>query len=105
VIEPDLARMIGERIAELAAGREPGAPPLALIVQPHARRALAALLKMRAPTCLVLSISELPAAQPIDVLDVIGAPDPSGEFAGQPPGLPQPEIHPETTLPTESMAT
>ena len=74
VIEPDLARNIGEHIAALAAERGPTAPPLALVVQPRARRALAALLRQRAPSCLVLSIAELPAAQPIEVIAVIGAP-------------------------------
>jgi flagellar biosynthesis protein FlhA len=72
VIEPDLARTIGERIAALIAERGLAAAPIALIVQPRARRALAALLRLRAPTCLVLSISELPESQPIEVIDVIG---------------------------------
>ncbi|HEY0958313.1 MAG TPA: flagellar biosynthesis protein FlhA [Novosphingobium sp.] len=87
VIEPDLARTIGERIAALIAERGPGAPPIALVVQPRARRALAALLKMRAPSCLVLSIAELPPAQPIEVISVVG---------GEPvpaQGLPHPEFH------------
>ena len=74
VIEPDLARNIGEHIAGLIAERGASAPPLALVVQPRARRALAALLRQRAPACLVLSISELGPAQPIEVLAVIGAP-------------------------------
>ncbi|MBX9644839.1 MAG: flagellar biosynthesis protein FlhA [Novosphingobium sp.] len=90
VIEPDLARNIGERVAELVAERGAGAQPLALIVQPRARRALAALLRLRAPSCAVLSIAELPAAQPIEVVAVIGAPalpqpspvsEPESEFA------------------------
>lgn len=85
VIEPDLARTIGEHIATLIAHRGPTAPPIALVVQPRARRALAALLKLRAPTCLVLSIAELPAAQPIEVIDVVGAAPPPA------PGLPQPD--------------
>ena len=72
VIEPDLARTIAERVAELVASRGANAPPITLIVQPRARRALAALLRLRAPSCLVLSISELPAAQPIEVIEVIG---------------------------------
>ena len=72
VIEPDLARMIGERVAALIAERGHGAQPIALVVQPRARRALAALLRLRAPSCLVLSISELPASQPIEVIDIIG---------------------------------
>ncbi len=86
VIEPDLARAIGEHVAALVAERGAAAPPLALIVQPRARRALAALLKQRAPSCLVLSIAELAPAQPIEVIAVIGAP------AAMPPAaLPQPE--------------
>ena len=86
VIEPDLARTIGERIAALIAARGPSAQLLALIVQPRARRALAALLKLRAPSCLVLSISELPPAQPIDVIEVIGG-DPRPALA-----LPQSDL-------------
>jgi flagellar biosynthesis protein FlhA len=85
VIEPDLARAIGEHVAALVAERGASAPPLALIVQPRARRALAALLKQRAPSCLVLSIAELPPAQPIEVIAVVGAPAPA------PAALPQPE--------------
>ncbi len=88
VIEPDLARSLGERIAALIAARQnaqgPGAPPIALIVQPRARRAMAALLRLRAPACLVLSISELPPAQPIEVIEVIGGEPPPA------PALPAP---------------
>jgi flagellar biosynthesis protein FlhA len=87
VIEPDLARTIGERIANLIAERGPSAQPVALVVQPRARRALAALLKLRAPSCLVLSIAELPPAQPIEVISVVGGEPPPA------PGLPQPQFH------------
>jgi flagellar biosynthesis protein FlhA len=83
VIEPDLARMIGERIAALSASRGANATPLALVVQPRARRVLAALLRLRAPSVLVLSISELPQTQPIEVVDVVGA---------QQAALPEPQI-------------
>jgi len=72
VIEPDLARSIGERIAAILAKRPPGAAMPALIVQPRARRPLAALLRLRAPGCAVLSINELPAAQPIEVIAIVG---------------------------------
>jgi flagellar biosynthesis protein FlhA len=72
MIEPDLARTIGEYVASLVAERGPASQPIALIVQPRARRALAALLRLRAPSCLVLSIAELPATQPIEVIAVIG---------------------------------
>ncbi len=84
VIEPDLARGIGERIADIITARGGSAAPIALIVQPRARRALAALLKLRAPACLVLSIAELPPSQPIEVIAVIGGDAPV------PPGLPAP---------------
>lgn len=100
VIEPDLARMIGETIAALAEARGPGAIPLTLVVQPRARRALAALLRMRAPSCLVISIAELPATQPIEVVDVVGAPPP----VNQNPGLPNPDSHANYTHEAESMA-
>ncbi|MEO1969665.1 MAG: flagellar biosynthesis protein FlhA [Sphingomonadaceae bacterium] len=82
VIEPDLARSIGERIATIAMQREPGATRPALIVQPRARRALTGLLKLRAPSCLVLSINELPPSQPIEVIAVVG-----GETAHEPSAL------------------
>jgi flagellar biosynthesis protein FlhA len=72
IIEPDLARSIGERIAAILVSRPPGAGLPVLIVQPRARRPLAALLRVRAPGCAVLSINELPAAQPIEVISVVG---------------------------------
>jgi flagellar biosynthesis protein FlhA len=80
VIEPDLARSIGERIALITAQRPAGAGAPALIVQPRARRALSALLKLRAPGCIVLSINEFPATQPIEVIAVVGG---DGEAAPQ----------------------
>jgi flagellar biosynthesis protein FlhA len=69
LIEPDCGAMIAREINRLA-DTEKGA--IALIVQPPARRALAALLRQRAPRCLVLSIAELPPTQPIAVVGVIG---------------------------------
>lgn len=72
LIEPDCGGMIVREINRIA-DAEGG--PIALIVQPPARRALAALLKPRAPRCLVLSITELPATQPIAVVGVIGGAD------------------------------
>jgi flagellar biosynthesis protein FlhA len=84
VIEPDLARTIGERVGAIMAERGIGAIAPALIVQPRARRALAALMRQRAPGCVVLSIAELPPTQPIEVVAVIG------EEAPRPPQLPAP---------------
>lgn len=71
IIEPDCARMIADEVGRLYSLQEPGRN-LALIVQPPARRALAALLRVRVPHCLVLSIAELPATQPVEVVAVIG---------------------------------
>ncbi|MGB5778206.1 MAG: FHIPEP family type III secretion protein, partial [Allopontixanthobacter sediminis] len=92
LVEPDLAQMIGQEVSRLmadrmVAGGNPGA--LALIVQPPVRRAVARLLSQRAPDCMVLSISELPASQPIEVIAVIGvepaAPLQSAEMPGNQP--------------------
>ncbi len=71
VIEPDCARMIADNVNSALAAQADGRA-LALIVQPPARRALANLLRQRAPHCLVLSIAELPATQPVEVVAVIG---------------------------------
>jgi flagellar biosynthesis protein FlhA len=81
LIEPDCGAMILREVNAVAEA-EKGA--IALIVQPPARRALAALLKLRSPRCMVLSIAELPASQPIAVVGVIGAP-------AEAPALPVPE--------------
>ncbi|MFM9935857.1 MAG: flagellar biosynthesis protein FlhA [Novosphingobium sp.] len=91
VIEPDLARSIAERVSAVIAGRGPAAPPVALIVQPRARRAVGALLRLRAPQCAVLSISELPPSQPIEVIDVIGGQD-------------QTDLSDQTAMPPEDLA-
>lgn len=69
LIEPDCAGMIVRETSRIA---DAEGTPIALIVQPPARRALATLLRPRSPRCLVLSIAELPPAQPIAVVGVIG---------------------------------
>lgn len=81
IIEPDCAKLIGEQVSAHAAQHEGG---LAMIVQPPARRAIAALLRQRGVTCLVLSINELPASQPVEVKGIIGGG----------PGLPSPSQTP-----------
>jgi flagellar biosynthesis protein FlhA len=73
LIEPDCGNMIASRIADLIEERDAS---LALIVQPPARRALAGLLRQRASRCQVLSINELPATQPVEVIGVIGSEEP-----------------------------
>lgn len=79
LIEPDCGAMI---IARVNAAVEDTGGAIALIVQPPARRALASLLRQRARSCQVLSITELPATQPVEVVCVIGAEEP--EQAGLP---------------------
>lgn len=69
LIEPDCGAMIATRVGELI---EEAGGPVALIVQPPARRSLAGLLRNRVHQCLVLSIAELPATQPVEVIGVIG---------------------------------
>jgi flagellar biosynthesis protein FlhA len=85
MVEPDLGREIERRVAAIIDARGTDAPPIALIVQPRARRTLATLLRGSASRCLVLSINELPMSQPIEVVDVIG-----GE-APPPTALPAPD--------------
>jgi flagellar biosynthesis protein FlhA len=87
IIEPDLARSLGERVAAIVAGRQPGEGAPALVVQPRARRPMAALLKLRAPGCLVISINELPLTQGIEVIAVVGG---EANLPDQPPALPEP---------------
>ncbi|KWV92345.1 flagellar biosynthesis protein FlhA [Erythrobacter sp. YT30] len=69
MIEPDLASMIAGAASDFV--KQAGGP-IALIVQPPARRAMASLLKARAPRCIVLSINELPATQPVEVIGLVG---------------------------------
>ena len=86
LIEPDCAAMIVRHVNRQIAD-EGG--PIALVVQPPARRALAALLRQRSPRCLVLSIAELPPTQPIEVVGVIGGEEPT---APPPEALATPEM-------------
>ena len=85
MIEPDLAALIVERVN--AAIKDTGGP-VAMIVQPPARRAVAGLLKQRAARALVLSINELPPTQPVEVVSVIG--QEASPSTGPATGLPAP---------------
>jgi flagellar biosynthesis protein FlhA len=87
LIEPDCGSMIVRRVNELI--DEAGAP-IALIVQPPARRALAGLLRLRAKSCLVLAITELPATQGVEVVGVIGGVEPVPQ--AEPAALAPPEL-------------
>ncbi len=90
MIEPDLGRSIADEISVLLSSRPQAERGVALIVQPRARRAMAALLKQRVPACHVLSIAELPAEQPIEVFAVVGSKQ------SHTPSLPSPALVAET---------
>ncbi len=102
VLEPDLARSIATRITAVSDEREArlgaGAPGIALIVQPRLRRPLAALLRVRAPACAVMSIAELPESQPVEVIAVIGGDPPPA------PSLAPSLVSPSAQSPYESIA-
>lgn len=68
LIDPDCGRMIAESMNDAITA---SGGPVALIVQPPARRAIAGLLRNRVPQALVLSIHELPAAQAVEVVSTI----------------------------------
>lgn len=90
LIEPDCGAMIVDAVnreIETVGG------PIALVVQPPARRSLAALLRQRASRCLVLSIAELPATQGVEVVGVIG-----GEDRAQPLPPPDPASEPQRVV-------
>jgi len=88
LIDPDCGSMIVRALTDIIAA-EGGA--VALIVQPPARRALAALLRQRVRACLVLSINELPATQPVEVVGVIGGEAPAAQAQAQ-GALPAPHL-------------
>ena len=85
LIEPDCGAMI---VAAVNAEIDAANGPVALIVQPPARRALAGLLRQRASRAVVLSIAELPATQAVEVVGVIGGSDDA-------PPLPSPDSEPQ----------
>ncbi len=93
LVDPDLAASISAQVAELTQGDSGGAHGFALIVQPPVRRTMARLLKTRVPGCLVMSVSELPASQPVDVHAVIGAGP--AENARLPEPASEPELEPK----------
>lgn len=72
---PDALVELGQSILDeldRVLGSAGGGTPVALIVQPRARRPLKQLLGVRCPDTPVLSLRELPETQAIDVVAVIG---------------------------------
>lgn len=92
LIEPDCGSMIAGRVNAMLKDAQ---GPIALVVQPPARRALTNLLRQRASKCLVMSINELPASQSVEVIGVIGSNDP-----GPAPKSLAPPVPPRETQPT-----
>jgi len=91
LIEPDCGTMIVDQVSAIV---EEVNAPVALIVQPPARRALTRLLKQRATRCAVLSINELPSTQAVEVVGLIG-----GEITLEPaPALAQPNLEPSAPI-------
>ena len=78
LVEPALGQSIADELDRVLAGAEAGSP-VALIVQPKARRPLTQLLAARFPDTPVLSLRELPERQPVEVVAVIGAAEPHPE--------------------------
>jgi len=102
LIEPECGEMIVDQVTALI---EKVNAPVALIVQPPARRALTRLLRQRASRCAVLSINELPSSQAVDVVGLVGggaASDPSPE--PPPHNLAQPAPAPALTQPSSPIA-
>jgi len=91
LIEPDCGTMIVDQVSAIV---EEVNAPVALIVQPPARRALTRLLKQRATRCAVLSINELPSTQAVEVVGLIG-----GDISPEPaPALAQPNTQPSAPI-------
>lgn len=73
LVDPDLAASIAAQITEVTREDTAAGRGFALIVQPPVRRTMTRLLNARVAGCHVMSVSELPATQPVDVRAVIGA--------------------------------
>ena len=76
--------------------------PVALVVQPPARRAISALLRNRVPQALVLSIHELPATQAVEVVGIVSSPEPETAALPAASGAPETESFAPAEPPTFS---
>ncbi|SEM95309.1 flagellar biosynthesis protein FlhA [Sphingomonas gellani] len=84
VIEPDLGRRIVDALQNAAQPLIAEAKPFALVVQPACRLAIRKLVKTCLPDTPVLSFFEVPEEKAVEVVAVIGAPQPAqvGHFQG-----------------------
>ena len=79
--EPALASRIVQAVGEAAAPMMGAARRFAIVTSPIARRALARLLKPHLPESPVMSFLEIPDGKPIEVVAVVGQPQPVPELA------------------------
>ena len=77
VIEPDLGRRIVEALQRAAQPLIADAKPFALVVQPAIRIAIRKLVRTCLPDTPVLSFFEVPEEKAVEVVAVIGAPQPA----------------------------
>lgn len=86
-IEPALGNRIVQGVRDAARPLLAAARPFAVVTGPSARPALARLLRGVLPETPVLSFLEIPDAQPVDVVAVVGAPVEGGapQLAGATP--------------------
>ncbi|MDQ2891763.1 MAG: flagellar biosynthesis protein FlhA [Pseudomonadota bacterium] len=77
VIEPDLGRRIIEALQQAAQPLIDEAKPFALVVQPAIRIAIRKLVRTCLPDTPVLSFFEVPEEKSVEVVAVIGAPQPA----------------------------
>ena len=76
VIEPDLGRRIVDALTQAAQPLIAEAKPFALVVQPTIRVAIRKLIRTCLPDTPVLSFFEVPEDKAVEVVAIIGAPQP-----------------------------
>ncbi|MGR6330593.1 flagellar biosynthesis protein FlhA [Sphingomonas sp. XXL09] len=81
VIEPDLGRRIVDALQQAAQPMIAEAKPFALVVQPAIRLAIRKLVRTVLPDTPVLSFFEVPEEKAVEVVAVIGAPQPHQALA------------------------
>ena len=81
-IEPELGRRISDAMQRAAQPLIAEAKPFALVVQPAIRVAMRKLVKTILPDTPVMSFFEVPEDKSVEVVAVIGAPEPPPAFAG-----------------------
>ena len=86
-IEPELGRRIVDALTRAAQPLIAEAKPFALVVQPAIRIAIRKLVRQQLPDTPVLSFFEVPEDKAVEVVAVIGAPQPVAPAPFQPQAL------------------